>query len=181
VQAAGYSAEELRMRLAKACGDVIYNDVTPHVSVATMTGARVYVGGEVAVPGVYPLRATPTALQAIMLARGELDTGWLEEVTVIRRNPQGKPYVFRTNLKAAIEQGYTDNDIPLRAFDLVYVPKSPIAKADLFVKQYIDDLVPFSNSLGVSGVYYLNTQDVDTESRSRNLNLGVTAAPVVAP
>ncbi len=33
-------------------------------------------------------------------------------------------------------------DILLKQYDVVYVPKSAIAKADLFVDQYINQLIP---------------------------------------
>ncbi|HOS03803.1 MAG TPA: hypothetical protein PKZ01_12040, partial [Candidatus Hydrogenedentes bacterium] len=61
----------------------------------------------------------------------------------------------------------------LRPFDVVYVPKKMVSRANLFVTQYIDDIVPFNNSLGVSGTYYLNTQRVHSVSHNGNLNLNV--------
>ena len=162
VQFAGYSVEELSERLAAAAHGVVFNPVETSVNIQTATGARIYVGGEVKIAGVYPLTSTPSALQAIIMAQGITDDGRMNSVLVMRRNPEGKPHVFKLNLSNALTKGMTENDISLRAFDVVYVPKKPIAKADLFVEQYIDELVPFQNTLGISANYYLNKQEVKT-------------------
>jgi protein involved in polysaccharide export with SLBB domain len=179
-QAAGFTLDDLKSQLDLACGGMVFNPVETITNITMMTGSRVYVGGEVASPGVLPLESSPTALQAIIMAKGALNTGRLNSVLVVRRNPNGKPYVFKTNLHEALYKGSTENDVKLRAFDIVYVPMKPIAKADLFVEQYIDKLVPFDNSLGVSGTYYLNKQEVDTKAKTRNINFGVTAAPGIS-
>jgi hypothetical protein len=122
------------------------------------------------------LDSAPTALQAVIMARGPNDRSRLTSVLVIRRNPNGKPYVFETNLAMALK-GHTENDIPLRSYDVVYVPKKLISRANLFVKQYIDDIVPFDNSLGVTGTYYLNEQRTRSKSRNFNYSTGVNVIP----
>ena len=171
LQAAGYSVDELRDMLKEACKGLIYNPVDVSVDVLQATGARIYVGGEVGMPGVYPLDSCPTALQALIMARGPVNSGRLNSIIVVRRNPEGKPYVFKTNLRAALSKGYTDNDIPLKPFDIVFVPEKLVVRANIFVERYIDRIVPFDNSLGVSGTYYMNEQQVNTKSR----NIGATA------
>lgn len=174
VQAAGFSAEELSAALRTAAEGLVHNPIEASVEILKGTGGRIYVGGEVRTPGVYPLEGAPTALQAVLMANGFNNESRLNNVIVIRRNPQGKPIVFKTNLRVALTDGQTQNDIPLRPFDIVYVPKKNIAKADLFVEQYIDRLVPFDNSLGVTAQYYLNTQKTDSRTRNLNFNTGVT-------
>ncbi|MEA3366183.1 MAG: polysaccharide biosynthesis/export family protein, partial [Candidatus Hydrogenedentes bacterium] len=143
LQAAGYSVDELGDMLEEACRGIIFNPVDVSVDVIRATGARIYVGGEVGVPGVYPLDSCPTALQALIMARGPTNSGRLNSVIVVRRNPDGKPYVFKTNLRAALSKGYTDNDIPLKAFDIVFVPEKLVVRANIFVERYIDRIVPF--------------------------------------
>jgi protein involved in polysaccharide export with SLBB domain len=171
LQAAGYCVDELGDMLEEACRGIIFNPVDVSVDVVQATGARIYVGGEVGAPGVYPLDSCPTALQALIMARGPANSGRLNSVIVVRRNPDGKPYVFKTNLRAALSKGYTDNDIPLKAFDIVFVPEKLVVRANIFVERYIDRIVPFDNTLGVSGTYYLNEQRVNSKSR----NIGATA------
>ncbi len=174
VQAAGYSLDELRYTLEKRCQGLIYNPIEPAVDVLKATGGRIYVGGEVKQPGVYPLEGAPTALQAVITANGFNDRSRLNNVIVLRRNPSGKPYVFKTNLRVALQRGHTENDIMLRPFDVVYVPKKTVSKLNLFVEQYIDKMVPFDNSMGVNAQYFMNEQKINTKSRSINFNTGIT-------
>lgn len=173
-QAAGYSLNELSHMLVNATQGLVHNPVEPALSLLKSTGGRIYVGGQVKNPGVYPLEGAPSALQAVITANGFNDNSRLNNVIIMRRNPQGKPYVFNTNLRVAITRGHTENDIRLCPFDIVYVPKKTISKLNLFVEQYIDKMVPFDNSLGVNLQYYMNTQEVDSTSKSLNFNTGVT-------
>ncbi len=176
IQVAGYSVDEIERNLAEACEGVIHNPVEPSVEVTRATGGRIYVGGEVGMPDVYPLEAAPSALQAIIMAGGTTDRSRLNSVLVIRRNPDGRPFVFKTNLNLAFK-GHTENDILLRPFDVVYVPKKMVSRANLFVQQYINDIVPFDNSLGVTGTYYLNEQRVRSRSRNVNFSTGFNVVP----
>lgn len=177
MQAAGYSVDELRYTLAKACEGMIHNPVEPTVDVLKATGGRIYVGGEVQMPGVYPLEGAPSALQAVMVAKGFKDTSRLNNVIVMRRNPNGKPYVFKTNLRVALTRGHTDNDILLRPFDVVFVPKKTISRLNTFVDQYINQMIPNNTTFGVNAQYYINEQEID--SRSRNLNFGTGTSSIL--
>jgi protein involved in polysaccharide export with SLBB domain len=174
VPAAGYSLDELRHRLQERCAGLINNSVEVSTDLLKATGGRIYVGGEVGQPGVYPLEGAPTALQAVLMASGSTNTARMNNVIVLRRNPEGKPYVFNTNLHVALTRGHTENDIRLMPFDTVFVPKSTIAKLNLFVEQYIENMVPFDNSMGINAQYYMNEQKIDSKGRSINFNTGVT-------
>lgn len=174
VQAAGYSVDELVTTLEAMVDGLLHNPIEVSADILKATGGRIYVGGEVNTPGVYPLEGAPSAFQAVMMANGFNDRSRLNNVIVMRRNPHGKPYIFKTNLRLAITQGYTENDILLRPFDVVYVPKKNISRANLFVDQYINQMVPFDNTLGVNATYYLNRQRIETKGRSFNFNTGVT-------
>ena len=61
------------------------------------------------------------------------------------------PIPIRVDLEQSIDGDTTVGDIPLQAFDVVYVPKSWIANAYLFVKQYIKDLILF-RGWGLGGI-----------------------------
>ncbi|MBI1318634.1 MAG: hypothetical protein GC168_06765 [Candidatus Hydrogenedens sp.] len=174
VQAAGYSVDELKYSLERLSEGIVNNPVEPAVDLLKTTGGRIYVGGEVNNPGVYPLEGAPSVLQAVIMARGFNDDSKTKNVIVVRRNPNGKPLVFNTNIQVALSRGHTENDLMLRPFDIVYVPKKTISKMNLFVEQYINKMVPFDNSLGVNAQYYMNEQQIDTRSRSLNFNAGTT-------
>lgn len=185
LQAAGYNLDELKGELAKAAAGLCFNPIEPIVSLSHATGSRFYVGGEVRMPGVYPLDASPTVLQALIIAQGLTKESSMSNVVVMRRNPEGgRPFVLRTNLKKAVQKGYTENDFQLRPFDVVFVPIKKIALIDRFVDQYINQLVPFDNGLGINANYYMNTQKsvvdstsrsiVESTSRNFNFNTGYT-------
>lgn len=174
IQAAGYSVDELTYTLETLCQGIINNPVEPSVDLLKTTGGRIYVGGEVNNPGVYPLEGAPSALQAVIMAQGFNNNSRRNNVIVVRRNPNGKPLVFNANLRVALSEGHTENDVMLRPFDIVYVPKKTISTLNLFVEQYIEELVPFENQMGVNAQYYMNEQQIDTKSRSVNFNTGAT-------
>jgi protein involved in polysaccharide export with SLBB domain len=113
------------------------------VIVKTFTSQRVYVGGEVGRPGIVELTAGMTALQAVIAVEGFKDTAKPEAVIVIRNGATDAPIPIRVDLEQSIDGETTTGDIQLQAFDVVYVPKSAIANANLFVKQYIRDLILF--------------------------------------
>jgi polysaccharide export outer membrane protein len=50
------------------------------------------------------------------------------------------------NLHSAIFQAGQTDQVPLRRFDIIYVPRTGIANADLFVLQYIRGLTPIDFS-----------------------------------
>jgi len=53
------------------------------------------------------------------------------------------------DLDKIIGEGNIGNDLLLRQYDVVYVPRSTITDADLFIDQYVNKIVPrfFQTSL----------------------------------
>jgi len=109
---------------------------------------NVYVGGEVVEPGLVPLSGKMTALSAILRARGLKPTAKANSVVLLRDSGQPRPIILRINLQQVLVTGR--NDVELRPYDVVYVPKSTIAKIDQFVDQYIRQLLPISVNMGFS-------------------------------
>lgn len=103
---------------------------------------RVFVGGEVDKPGVYDMPGDIDALQAVIMAGGFKTTAKRNAVIIIRRGSGGRPMMRTANLLRGItDPGQTDA-VPLRRFDVVYVPRTGIAEAGLFVQQYLRDVAP---------------------------------------
>jgi protein involved in polysaccharide export with SLBB domain len=107
---------------------------------------RVYIAGEVNQPGTVPYVANLTVLQALFQSGGFRESGEISTIMLIRRGEDGKPAVCSIDLRDPI------NDVDLQPFDVLYVPRSAIASADLFVYQYIDKLIPISRNFGFSFV-----------------------------
>ena len=99
--------------------------------------------------GLVPLVGYMTVLQAISQAGGVKDTARITEVIVIRRGADNKPLVIPVNVKKAIDGADMSQDIILRPFDIVYVPKSAIANVNVWVDQYIRKNIPV-----YTGFYY---------------------------
>ena len=113
------------------------------VIVGSFTSQRVYVGGEVSRQGLVDLTGGMTALQAVLSAGGFKETADPEAAIIIRKGPDNQPVPVRVNLKSALSGEGSDALVQLRPYDVVYIPKTWIAEANKFVKQYVEDLLLF--------------------------------------
>ncbi|WP_108658764.1 polysaccharide biosynthesis/export family protein [Acuticoccus kandeliae] len=120
----------------------------PEVGVVpTSFGSRqVFVGGEVDKPGAYPLRGPTGALEAVYEAGGIKDTGEPKNVILIRRGPNDLPMMRFLDLNSFAKDGTPTENTLLKPFDIVVVPKSQIARINLFIQQYIEGVVPFNHN-----------------------------------
>ena len=126
----------------------IVADARPVVSIRTY-GAVVYVGGEVRTPGAVKMAQAGDPLQAVISAGGLLDTARTRKVVVIHRAADGSIVQRVADLRAYTRHG-TSTGIVLESQDIVFVPRSSIAEADLWVDQHLNKLIPFSKSLNYS-------------------------------
>ncbi len=110
-------------------------------------GQKAYVDGEVGHPGMVDLTGGLTALQAVAQAGGATKTGETDSVILIRR-VNGKPTAVQLNLKSAIEGTDIGQDIQLRPYDIVFVPRSAIANVNIFIDQYFRSNVPIPFGFG---------------------------------
>lgn len=147
MQAAGLTPTELSNTLVRSYARELKH---PEISVImrTFEGQRIYVDGEVNKPGIVPLASNMTIFQSIAIAGGVKDTANRGEIILIRRGREGKPEPFYLNLKRVLEGTDPSHDILLKSFDIVYVPKSEIAKINLWVNQYIRGIMPIEFGLG---------------------------------
>jgi polysaccharide export outer membrane protein len=64
------------------------------------------------------------------------------KVIVIRRGPDGRAMMRTVDLRRGIYAPTGMDTVPLRRFDVIYVPKTGVAEAGQFVQQYMRDLLP---------------------------------------
>jgi protein involved in polysaccharide export with SLBB domain len=153
IMVADRTADEVSAALTQAySADLVNPNVG--ISVRTAQPLRVFIGGDVAKAGVYDMPGDIDALQAVIQAGGFLNTARRDKVIVIRRGPDGRPMMRTVDLRRGVYNPASTDTVPLRRFDVVYVPKTGIAEAGLFVQQYMRDLLPVS--VGFS--YALNPQ-----------------------
>ncbi len=111
------------------------------VTVKTAGPLRVFVGGDVDKPGVYDMAGDINALQAVIQAGGFKNTARRDQVVVIRRTSGGGAMMRTVDLKQGIARPDRTDLVPLRRFDIVYVPRTGLASAGIFMQQ-IKDLIP---------------------------------------
>jgi protein involved in polysaccharide export with SLBB domain len=102
----------------------------------------VWVGGEVKDPGFVRYRPGITAVQAVVAAGGPKDTGALEECLLLHRVGRDQYESSRIDLTKPIKQGDGETDRVLAPQDVIFVPKTAVAKANVFVKQYFVNMIP---------------------------------------
>jgi protein involved in polysaccharide export with SLBB domain len=145
--AAGRSTAELEQALGQAYSTQL---LRPDVSVIIRAQPlKVFVGGEVSKPGVYDMPGDIDALRAIVEAGGFISGAKRAEVVIIRRSHDGRPMMRTVDLDRPVN-GDTHSDlVPLRRFDIVYVPKTGLAKVGDFMTQLRNALpVSFSYAFG---------------------------------
>ena len=150
VKLTGLTIEEADQAMTAAYGAVLRN---PQVEalVTAYGAAQIYVGGEVKAGGVKVVKGQISVTQAIMAAGGFSDSARSGQVVVLRQGPRdARPRLAIVDVRGAL-QGKDRRGILLMPGDVVFVPKTSIAEVDVFVKQHLTDLVPFSLSYGVGG------------------------------
>ena len=139
VAVAGKTPTELSDEIVKAYQRVVDTpEIT--VSVKDMGGLGVFLGGEVRTPSVQPVRGPVTVMESVIMAGGFLPTAAMSDVLLIRKDDDGELEVFKLDAQKILANEAPDPYVHRR--DIVYVPKTPIAKADQFVEQYINSIIP---------------------------------------
>jgi protein involved in polysaccharide export with SLBB domain len=140
-QAYGLTTRELEQDIYRRAS-LTYRNPQVGVVVTKQSIHRAYVGGEVGKPGYVDLRPGMTALRAIFMTGGFRDTAKVDNVLHVRWADDGSFSAAVVDLKEVLETGDPRGDVMLTANDIVFVPKTPIANANLWVRQYIIDLLP---------------------------------------
>jgi protein involved in polysaccharide export with SLBB domain len=115
----------------------------PEVSVSVKPSEqRVYVGGEVEKPGFVVYRPGLTALQAMLEAGGPKLSAKIRDVVLFQREGGGEYRASKIDLAKPLEEGDTAGDVGLAPSDVLFVPKTRIAKLNAWVEQYFTRLLP---------------------------------------
>lgn len=146
IMAADQTADELRDALLTAYSRdlrVPEIEVTP----SAFGSNQIFVGGEVARPGVYEFRAPLDMLQAVTLAGGFTNASRRQQVVIVSRVPGGEREVTIVDLRDPAVREALQRTPTLRRYDVIYVPRTRISNWNLFVQQYIRDALPINFSL----------------------------------
>ncbi len=140
VEAGGATPEELAGRVSEMHVGQLRD---PAVRIRLQLSAkRVFVDGQVDKPAEVPWTRPLTVLQALSLAGGATDEAMLEGVLVIRHSAAGRQIFEIDAAQARIDSRVPD--MVLEPDDIVYVPKSRVARVNQWVDQYIRKNLPVS-------------------------------------
>ena len=140
IQAAGRTPEELGKEIAAKSSTRLRNPEVI-VTVSQFAPRKIYVGGQVKTPGIVQFQGEMTPIQAIFDRGGFTNEAQVDSVILIRNAGGPEPIIGRINVNQGLEDG-TPEKITLLSNDVLYVPMSGIGRADLWVKQHLNDIVP---------------------------------------
>lgn len=120
ILAAGLRPEALREEIAKAAARVL-EDPNVTVVVRQINSRKVFITGEVAQPGSYPMLAPMTVVQLIALAGGLNEFADKESISVLRVE-EGRTRSFKFNYKDVAKGKNLAQNIVLKPGDTVVVP-----------------------------------------------------------
>lgn len=146
VQAAGLTVPELTRNLNRAYTNLI-SDMSISVLLRDVAGNLVFVDGEVEKPGVFNIKGPTSVQHAIAMAGGTKTTAEPRSVLVLKKDENGQ--IIPKTVDLSRISGATD--YYLTKNDLVYVPRSLISRADVWVDQNVKQLLLFNGwSFGMS-------------------------------
>ena len=140
VVAVGKTPTELSSTLVEQYRHFV-NSVNVSVTVLDAKSNMVYIMGQVTNPNFYQLIGPTTLSQLVAMAAGLTSEANVHDVVLISRDPNGHPTGQLVDLDEIIGQGNIGADIMLKQYDVVFVPRTGIAKAAL-VADYIWRLIP---------------------------------------
>lgn len=123
----------------------------PVILLRSFQAPQIFVAGEVSRPGVFAYRPGLSLLQAMAEAGGQLPSGDVKKMMILRRAPHDLVEL----IPAALDQQRLQagaRDVLLRPFDVIILPKTGVATLADNLNQYVFNLVPFlrNSSFGIS-------------------------------
>jgi polysaccharide export outer membrane protein len=120
IKAAGLTPEELRASVATAATKFV-EDPTVSVVVKAINSRKVFLTGQIAKPGPYPLMDAMTVLQMLATAGGPNEYAKTDRITIVRRE-NGKDVVYKFNYKDVSQGRKLTQNIMLKPGDTIIVP-----------------------------------------------------------
>jgi polysaccharide export outer membrane protein len=120
VEAAGLTPEQLRVRLT-AAADKYIEEPTVTVVVKQINSRKVFITGQIAKPGAYPMMVPTTVMQLITLAGGVQEYADGKNIQILRTE-NGRPVSLRFNYDEVKRGKKLQQNIALIPGDTVIVP-----------------------------------------------------------
>ncbi|MBN1998451.1 polysaccharide export protein [candidate division KSB1 bacterium] len=139
--AAGKTVQQLDDTLTAAYNKIL-NEPNITIFVRQYGGQHCYVAGHVKQPGMYPVEKGMSVYRAVTAAGGPLNGAKLKSTILIRGDENKNIYAVRLDIRPRNLKKLLQNDRPVRAYDIVYVPRTVIADVDKFVDQFYNIILP---------------------------------------
>ncbi|MHC4805488.1 MAG: polysaccharide biosynthesis/export family protein [Planctomycetota bacterium] len=140
IQATGLTPEQLNTKITEGLEKYFINPQV-NVNVTSFRSRRVYVLGEVRKPGMFFIEDSMKVLEAISLAGGfTLDANTKNVILVSQSQHQLE--LSSLDLKALLEGGEQEQNVPLQKGDIVYVTPTLIADVERFMRRFYGIIEP---------------------------------------
>ncbi|AZE83268.1 Pellicle/biofilm biosynthesis periplasmic/outer membrane lipoprotein PslD, Wza-like [Pseudomonas orientalis] len=145
-------ADELSNKLAP-----VYREPRVTVNINQAPANSIIVGGAVNNPTTVAIASANTLEQAIVGAGGVNPAGNASMVALLREDNQGVYRAYFLDFSQYLKTGPNGRkQVPLQRGDVVFVPKSNVGERIQGVDTYLNQLIPFTKSIGV-GYNYTRT------------------------
>ncbi len=156
IQVARRTPAEVAADLSKSLAPV-YREPRVTVNINQAPGNSVIVGGAVNNPTAVQIATANTLEQAIIGAGGVSHVGNASTVALLREDAQGAYHAYFLDFSQFLKTGASGRKpVPLQRGDVVFVPKSNVGERIQGVDTYMNQLIPFTKSIGV-GYNYTRT------------------------
>jgi polysaccharide export outer membrane protein len=135
VPAKGLTVAELKAGIEKAYSEALLNPVVS-INLIEYVAPRIYVGGQVAKPGSYDLRAGQTLMQAIILAGGFTREANRKMVLHARPAGEGKLKMTEFDVMRMLSNSKAAQEVLLQDGDYVFVPDSKLSKMSRVIEAF---------------------------------------------
>jgi len=138
----------------------VYQDPSLTINFSQTPSNTVYVGGAVQNPATLQVNIATTLEQAIVGAGGVLPVGDSNNVALLRQEDDGRYNTYFFDYKNSIARGNSmQAPVLLQRGDVVFVPKSSVGNGIEWVDLYLNQLIPFTKSIGIGASYELRKND----------------------
>lgn len=136
------------------------------VRIVGFRSKRIYVFGEVAVPGAQVYSGRETVIAALALAGSPTTTAWKERIQVIRPSADKdvRPKIFEFNFDRAAAHGDATKDVLLQEGDIIFVPPTILAAAAMKIEEFIRPI-----ARAFSGYYLMGFGATEDVTRYRGI------------
>lgn len=146
IVAAGSTPRELKGLIERRAGEQL-REPNVTVSVVGTEGRAVHVGGEVATPGRYGVSQATNPVEALFVAGGALDSGYLDGIVLVRPEITGEVRSYLLDINGTLRGESEDGWIQLHPSDVLFVPRTPVANVNVWIDRYITRNLPFGVAL----------------------------------